>query len=70
MGATDEPEERPHHVSYLLRLWQVEDDGRVTWRASLQSADTGERMGFATLVALLSFLEQKCGAVDSAKANP
>ena len=58
------------HVSYLLRLWQAQTEGVVVWRASLQSADTGERMGFATLVALLSFLEQKCGAVDSAKANP
>lgn len=51
--------EHPCHISYLLRLWQVKKDGKVIWRASLQSADTGERRGFATLVDLLSFLEEE-----------
>ena len=44
---------------YLLRLWQVESDGRSVWRASLEDAHTGERQGFADLALLGSFLTQQ-----------
>lgn len=43
------------HVSYLLRLWLVEDDG-LTWRASLESPGNGERHGFTSLDRLFAFL--------------
>ena len=62
--------EQPSHVSYLLRLYQAERDGRITWWASLQSPDTGERRGFATLASLLSFLEEEYGPVGGAKTDP
>ena len=61
---------RRRHVSFLLRLWQAEDEGEVNWRVSLQNPDTGERRGFATLVSLLSFLEEEYGPVGSAKTDP
>ena len=44
---------------YLLRLWQVEDDGRFVWRASLEDARTGERRGFADLARLYTFLAEQ-----------
>ena len=47
------------YLSYLLRLWQTKKDGRLVWRASLQSPDTGERQGFASLEALFAHLRQE-----------
>lgn len=46
-----QPEDRH---SYLLRLWRSGVDG--TWRASLQSVQTGERHMFADMASLLTFL--------------
>ena len=60
---------RGRHASYLLRLWQAEDNGRIIWRASLQSPDTGERLGFATLADLLGFLKEEYGPVDRPKMD-
>lgn len=50
---------RQPYLAYLLRLWQVWDEGRVSWRASLENAHTGERQGFANLTELFSFLEKE-----------
>ena len=61
--------EHPRQASYLLRLWQAEAEGRVIWRASLQSPGTGDRLGFATLSELLSFLELGYGPVDRAESS-
>ena len=53
----------PHeYYSFLLRLWQTSSHGKVVWRASLESAQTGERCGFADLASLIAFLEQQTGA--------
>ncbi len=46
--------QRPY-LSYLLRLWMVEDDGFV-WRASLEAPGHADRHGFATLKELIAFL--------------
>jgi hypothetical protein len=46
------------YQAYLLRLWRVEATGHVTWRASLQSVDTGKQRGFEDLEALIGFLRQ------------
>jgi hypothetical protein len=51
-------------LSYLLRLWQTEQKGTLVWRASLESAHTRERRGFANLAALYAFLEQETAAVS------
>ena len=53
---------RRRRVSYLLRLWQTEHEGALVWRASLESAHTGERRGFASLAELYAFLEEETAA--------
>ena len=49
------------YQSYLLRLWRVKE-GEEGWRASLESAQTGERTGFATLDALFDYVRSQTGA--------
>ncbi len=39
----------PRYLAYLVRLWQVEDQGECAWRASVEDAHTGERRGFPDL---------------------
>lgn len=55
---------RPYH-SYLLRLWPANDQGQVTWRASLENPRTGERLGFASLERLFAFLQDQTAEVDT-----
>ncbi|MGD8969527.1 MAG: hypothetical protein PVI07_18635 [Anaerolineae bacterium] len=47
-----------HYLAYLLRLWRDSDVENV-WRASLESAGTGERWGFTGLDDLLGFLQER-----------
>jgi hypothetical protein len=47
--------EQAMYRSYLLRLWRVRE-GEEDWRASLESARTGERRGFANLDALFAYV--------------
>jgi hypothetical protein len=64
----DVSEEQQRYLSYLLRLWQIESKGQLVWRASLEDARTGERCGFASIDALLSFLREQTDVVtDSPK---
>ena len=53
---SDEPHE---YYSFLLRLWRTSSHGNAVWRASLESAQTGERCGFADLESLFAFLEEQ-----------
>ncbi|MBN1811944.1 MAG: hypothetical protein JXA14_08925 [Anaerolineae bacterium] len=55
---------RRRRLSYLLRLWQTDHRGALVWRASLESAHTGERWGFASLAELCAFLNQETAAVN------
>ena len=48
--------EQPQYASYLLRVWQAEEDGQLVWRASLESTARRERLNFASLQALTAFL--------------
>lgn len=56
MPNLDQP---PRYRAYLLRFW--EERGQPTsvavWRFSLEDPHTGQRHGFATLDALLAFLQ-------------
>lgn len=56
------------YLSYMLRLWQLVVDGQPVWRASLESAQTGQHRGFASLIQLTTFLEAEMAAakLDSA----
>ena len=56
---SDEPHD---YYSFLLRLWQIRSGGKVVWRASLESAQTGERCGFADLASLIAFLKEQTDA--------
>ncbi len=47
------------YFSYLLRLWKVSGAGPPVWRASLEDARTGERIGFADLDILFAFLKEQ-----------
>ena len=38
--------EQPDYLSYLLRLWREDGEELSNWRASLESALTGERHVF------------------------
>ncbi|MEZ4709890.1 MAG: hypothetical protein R3A44_21975 [Caldilineaceae bacterium] len=55
--------QRPYH-SYLLRLWQTYQDGQACWLASLESAQTGELIHFATLAELILYLMQQVQSAD------
>jgi hypothetical protein len=51
------------YISYLLRLWQQEDDGLV-WRLSLESPHSGKRRGFVSLGELCAFLETEMNRTE------
>jgi hypothetical protein len=51
-----EPVQSDYH-SYLLRMWRVQAEMGITWRASLEEVESGELHGFADLAALLGYLE-------------
>ena len=50
--------EQSDYQSYLLRLWRAKE-GQEGWRASLESAQTGECKGFATLDALFDYVRSR-----------
>lgn len=58
------------YLSYLLRLWQTQSGGELVHRASLESAHTGERVGFANLDDLFEFLRMRTGVVSGAEGDP
>jgi hypothetical protein len=58
----------PRYFAYLLRLWEVGDEGEPTWRASLESPRTGERCGFASLEALFVFLREQAESEPQSQA--
>ena len=47
------------YLSFLLRLWCINQDGCEIWHASLEDPRTGERRGFASLDALMEFLREQ-----------
>ena len=61
---------RRRAISYLLRLWPTRTRGKLVWRASLESARTGERRGFANLTDLFAFLEQEIRGVTGIQTVP
>lgn len=52
------------YLAFLLRLWQVEENGRRVWRASLEDPHTGERRGFASLNLLTHYLREQARAYE------
>ena len=62
------PKEPPDYLSYLLRLWRV-SEGKMAWRASLESSYTGERKGFANLNDLCDFLQAQTKTQTKTQIN-
>ncbi len=60
--------EQANYLSYLLRMWR-ENDKSKDWRASLESAHTGERRGFVDLNALFDFLQQQTAVLPGTNAD-
>jgi hypothetical protein len=56
--------EQSYYQSYLLRLWWVKE-GEEGWRASLESAQTGERRGFATVDAMFEYIRSRARVATS-----
>ena len=52
-------EEKRPYISYLLRLWQVKEKGKLVWRASVECPHTGQLTGFTKLSELWRFLQQQ-----------
>jgi hypothetical protein len=48
--------------AYLMRLWQAGSNG--TWRLSLQCVQTGEKLHFASLESLFTYLQAQSVAGD------
>jgi hypothetical protein len=62
-------ERKGPYLAYLLRLWQVRDEGQAGWRASLENAHTSERHGFGRLADLFTFLENEVCQVVQDQQN-
>jgi hypothetical protein len=62
------------YFSYLLRLWETEDEVQRVWRASLEFPATSERHGFASLADLFVYLEAETAPEkeppDSSQSDP
>ena len=54
MQTPDTDQVADYHAG-LLRLWRERSGG--VWRASLQDAESGERIGFADLERLFAYLQ-------------
>lgn len=59
------PQETDQYRSYLLRVWQERRTSKCLWRASLESAQTGELRNFADLEALFEYLRSNMTKPDS-----
>ena len=59
--------QRPY-LAYLLRLWQIQNKGKISWRASLENAHTGEKLAFAHLDQLVAFLREQVSLAPHANS--
>ena len=49
--------EERRYLAYMVRLWAVQRNGDMVWRASAENAHTGERHAFADVAALIDYLQ-------------
>jgi len=61
--------EPSRYRAYLLRLWQVDDGTRATWRASLQDVRSGQRLGFAGLDEAMAHIRRQIIAASDVAAS-
>ncbi|MGD8814699.1 MAG: hypothetical protein PVI78_09515 [Anaerolineales bacterium] len=48
---------KSNYHSFLVRMWASETNGGLVWRVSLENSRTGEQHSFASLEAMMVFLE-------------
>ena len=60
------------YLSYLLRLWLMEDGDQPQWRAALEDPRTGQLISFASLEELFVFLREQttCQSLRTAPELP
>ena len=64
------PETLTTYRSYVLRLWRSSTEEGALWRASLEDVQTGERVGFASLEALMEYLRtMAAGSCEERRAK-
>ncbi len=63
-------QDQQRYHSYLLRLWQTDSGKEGVWRASLEIPGSGDRQGFASLEALINFLETQIKPQKGQKRHP
>jgi hypothetical protein len=61
--------QEPQYASFLLRLWASEENGQLTWRASLESTRTGQRQNFACVQALIAFLQAQFDSTQESRTK-
>ena len=62
--------ERQGYLAYLLRMWRVEEDGGVRWRASLEQPSDGEQFVFGSLEAAFDFLQEQTSERREGSPSP
>lgn len=60
---------KQRYHSFLLRLWLVNEQEGLAWRASLENPHTGERLGFASLERLFAFLQDQAADIATGEAG-
>ncbi|MGD2026597.1 MAG: hypothetical protein PVI99_02170 [Anaerolineales bacterium] len=55
--------------SFLVRLWESENNGNLTLHISLESSKGGEKKYFSNLDDLLDFFENLMGAHSASRGN-
>lgn len=58
--------DKNRYRAYLLRLWQVKEQGRLVWRASLEDAHPSKRFAFGNLEELFHYLQQTTEGLPTA----
>jgi len=53
----------------MLRLWQVRQGEKWSWRASLEGARSGKRAGFTALEELFGFVRERTLAGSDSNQN-
>lgn len=61
---------RPHYHSYLLRLWQENDERHSGWRFLLVNLTRKEEWGFTSLERLVTFLKAQMEELSTSERIP
>ena len=57
------------YLAYMVRLWTVQNNDELIWRASIENAHTGKRHAFADLAGLFAFLQAAVAAKPAVAAQ-